>query len=89
MFISITVLLCKLSISSSINGLNKRIDSQALEIKALQKQVQLLLQNTKVNSEYCELLPDDIWVHAYVEMTVDYWASITVTARTCNLNETV
>ena len=55
-----TVLLCKLSISSSINGLNKRIDSQALEIKALQKQVQLLLQNTKVNSEYCELLPDDI-----------------------------
>ena len=59
-FTVIVFLLCNVRDCHATDDLWKRIDSQTLEIKVLQQQVQLLLQKTKVNSEYCQLQPDDI-----------------------------
>ena len=60
MFTVIVFLLYNVRDCHATDDLRKRIDSQTLEIKVLQQQVQLLLQKTKVNSEYCQLQPDDI-----------------------------
>lgn len=59
-FTVIALLLCNLRVCHATEDLRKQIENQTLEIKVLQQQVQLLLQRTSVNSEYCQLQPDGI-----------------------------